>query len=260
MSVLPLQLVLGLASGSLVGFSLGLVGGGGSILAVPLLIYVVGVADPHIAIGTSAVAVAANALTGLALHARKGTVKWPCATVFAASGVVGALLGAALGKAMDGQKLLALFALLMLAVSALMLKKRRGEGDLAVHLDRGNLPRLLGMGGGAGLLSGFFGIGGGFLIVPGLMLATGMTILNAVASSLVAVASFGLATAASYAASGLVEWSLAAAFIAGGAAGGLFGTKAAHRLAADRGRLNLVFGLLIATVAAYMLARSFSAL
>src|SRR5215475_13432180 len=84
------QGALGLASGSLVGFSLGLVGGGGSILAVPLLIYLVGVSDPHVAIGTSAIAVAANAATNLVNHARAGNVKWRCASVFALAGVAGA--------------------------------------------------------------------------------------------------------------------------------------------------------------------------
>ncbi len=255
-----LQAALGFASGSLVGFTLGLVGGGGSILAVPLMVYVVGVPSPHVAIGTSAVAVAANAAVNLAHHARKRTVKWPCAAVFAGSGVLGALLGSTLGKIMDGQKLLALFALLMLAVSALMLKGRASEGDLHVHLSRRNLPWLVGLGALGGLLSGFFGIGGGFLIVPGLMLATGMTILNAIGSSLFAVMVFGVTTAANYALSGLVEWWLAIIFIAGGALGGLIGTRSAHRLAAHRGMLNTVFSGLIAAVAVYMLIRSAGAI
>ena len=94
--VMLLQGGLGLFSGSLIGFSLGLVGGGGSILAVPLLVYVVGVGDPHVAIGTSAVAVAANAATNLLTHARHGNVKWACASVFAAAGVVGAFIGSSL--------------------------------------------------------------------------------------------------------------------------------------------------------------------
>ncbi len=251
-----LQIALGLASGSLVGFTLGLVGGGGSVLAVPLMVYVVCVPSPHVAIGTSAVAVAANAATSLAHHARKGTVRWPCAAVFAGTGTLGALLGSTLGKMMDGQKLLMLFAVLMLVVSALMLKGRSGDSDRAVRLNRENLPRLIAVGGAAGLLSGFFGIGGGFLIVPGLMLATGMTILNAIASSLVAVTVFGATTAANYAFSGLVEWWLAIVFIAGGALGGLAGTHSAHRLAAKRGTLNMVFAAMIAAVAIYMLLRS----
>ena len=112
------QGVLGLASGALVGFSLGLVGGGGSILAVPLMVYVVGVPEPHVAIGTSAIAVAANAAINLSNHARGGTVIWSCALMFAAAGIVGAFGGSILGKMVDGQKLLALFALVMLVIAA----------------------------------------------------------------------------------------------------------------------------------------------
>ena len=113
----------------MVGFSLGLVGGGGSILAVPLLVYLVGVSDPHVAIGTSAIAVAANAAANLANHARAGNVKWRCASVFAVAGVAGAFLGSTLGKIVEGQKLLALFAIVMMVVAALMLKGRSGEGE-----------------------------------------------------------------------------------------------------------------------------------
>ena len=247
---------LGLASGSLVGFSLGLVGGGGSILAVPLLIYLVGVANPHVAIGTSAVAVAANAAMNLLNHARAGTVKWRCASTFAAAGIAGALVGSILGKLMDGQRLLALFAILMRGVAGLMLRGRGTAGDADVRLNRENLPRLVGSGLAAGALSGFFGIGGGFLIVPALMASTGMPILYAVSSSLVAVTAFGVTTAASYATSGLVDWTLAGLFIAGGVAGGLVGARSAQGLAGKKGALNTVFAALIVAVALYMLARS----
>ena len=232
-----LQIALGLASGSVVGFSLGLIGGGGSILAVPLMIYLVGVPEAHVAIGTSAVAVGVNAAANLAQHARRGTVKWRCAGVFAATGVVGAFAGSTLSKWMDGQRLLVLFALLMFAVGASMLRPRPDTGGESVELSRQNFSKLLSLGFLTGLLSGFFGIGGGFLIVPGLMLATGMPILNAIGSSLVAVAAFGLTSAANYAASGLVDWALAGIFIAGGV-------------------LNIAFACVIFTVAAYMLVRS----
>ncbi|HXW29484.1 MAG TPA: sulfite exporter TauE/SafE family protein [Xanthobacteraceae bacterium] len=250
------QYVLGLASGSLVGFSLGLVGGGGSILAVPLMVYLVGIPNAHVAIGTSAMAVAANAAVGLANHARSGRVKWNCSLVFAAAGVVGALLGSSLGKHIDGQKLLALFALLMIAVGVTMLRKRRSEGDETVQLDPSNLWKLIGIGVGTGTLSGFFGIGGGFLIVPGLMLATGMPILNAVGSSLVGVTAFGLTTATNYAFSGLIDWTLVAAFLGGGVAGGILGTHTAAILASRRGMLNIAFAGLVFIVAFYMLART----
>lgn len=251
-----LQFLLGALSGSAVGFTLGLVGGGGSILAVPLMVYLVGIDDPHVAIGTSALAVAANALIGLTNHARERNVKWRCAVAFATAGVVGAWFGAMLGKAMDGQKLLVLFALLMLLVAGLMVRTRGREGDATVVLNRGNAPRLLGSGAATGLLSGFFGIGGGFLVVPGLIASTGMPILFAVGSSLVAVTAFGLTTALSYASSGLVAWSLAATFIAGGALGSLFGTRLATRLADRKGALNMVLAGLIVVVALYMLYRT----
>ena len=122
--------------GALIGFTLGLIGGGGSILAVPLMVYAVGVPNPHVAIGTSALAVAINALIGLAQHARAGTVKWRCAGIFASCGVVGAFLGAGLGKAMDGQRLLLLFALLMIGVGALMLHGRKNLGSPGASWDR----------------------------------------------------------------------------------------------------------------------------
>ena len=253
-----MQGALGLASGALVGFSLGLVGGGGSILAVPLMVYVVGVPDAHVAIGTSAIAVAANAAVNLSNHSRGGTVRWGCALTFAAAGIIGAFVGSIFGKMLDGQKLLALFALLMLAIAALMLKTRARPGLPDVQMDWSNLPAIVGLGLATGTLSGFFGIGGGFLIVPALMLATGMSIMNAVSSSLVAVTAFGLTTAASYAWSGLISWGLAGLFIAGGIAGGLLGTRSARLLAAQRGALNIVFAAVIIAVALYMLARNLS--
>jgi uncharacterized membrane protein YfcA len=250
------QGALGLASGTVVGFSLGLVGGGGSILAVPLLVYLVGVSNPHVAIGTSAIAVAANAAASLANHAATGSVKWRCALIFAAAGVAGAFIGSSLGKAVDGQSLLALFAVLMMVIGALMLQGRSTAGADSVRLSRENFPKLVGFGLAAGALSGFFGIGGGFLIVPALIMATGMPTLNAVGSSLLAVTAFGLTTAANYALSGLVDWTLAALFIAGGVLGGLLGVRSAKTLADRKGALNAVFAALIFAVAVYMMVRS----
>src|SRR3978361_1651896 len=254
------QSVLGLASGMLVGFSLGLVGGGGSILAVPLMVYVVGVPEPHVAIGTSAIAVAANAAINLSNHARGGTVIWSCALVFAAAGIVGAFGGSILGKMVEGQKLLALFSLIMLVIAMLMLKTRSRIGLPDVKISMSNMPAIVGLGLAAGTLSGFFGIGGGFPIVPALMLATGMPIMNAVSSSLVAVTAFGLTTAASYAWSGLISWGLAGLFIAGGIAGGVIGTRWARILSSRRGALNIVFAVVIIAVALYMLARNITSL
>ena len=247
--------LLALACGGLVGFSLALIGGGGSILATPMLLYVVGLPDPHLAIGTSAVAVGANAWANLIPHARAGHVRWPAALAFAAAGVLGAFAGSSLGKRVDGHHLLVLFALLMLVVAALMLRGR--HGGMESRYPKPQLyPRLGATGFGAGALAGFFGIGGGFLIVPGLIFASGVEIITAIGSSLVAVGAFASTTALNYAASGLVDWRVAALFVAGGIGGGWLGARLARRLARTRGALNLVFALAIVAVAVYMLVRN----
>ena len=254
------QYLSGGASGLLVGFVLGLVGGGGSVLAVPLLLYVVGLKDPHQAIGTSALGVAANALAGLWSHARAGNVNWRCGSAFAAAGILGALGGSTLGKLVDGQKLLFLFALLMLAVAAQMFRTRGNKGDEGATCNRDNLGKVLAFGLGTGAFSGFFGIGGGFLIVPGLVASTSMAIYRAVGTSLVAVSAFGLTTAANYATSGFVIWPLAAVFILGGVAGSLLGTRASQAMATHKGSLNLAFAGFVAVVGIYVLVRSWVAM
>lgn len=248
--------LLTFGSGSLVGFALGLLGGGGSILALPLLVYVVGVRDTHVAIGTSALAVSVNAFANLISHAHAGTVKWPCAIVFALAGIAGAVLGAFLGRHVDGQHLLFLFGLVMLAVAAGMFGGRAAAGDPLVHIDRTIALRLMGTGLIVGFLSGFFGIGGGFLIVPAIMLGSGMATINAVGSSLVSVGVFGLTTAATYAAAGLVDWRVAGIFILGGIAGGLVGVKLSVRLSEKRDVLSKCFAVAVILVAAFVLWKS----
>ena len=186
-------------------------------------------------------------------------MKWRCALTFAAAGVAGAFLGSTAGKAFDGQKLLFLFALVMVIVGAMMLRRRGAIGNPDVSLNREMAPKVVGYGAATGVFSGFFGIGGGFLIVPGLIASTGMPMINAVGSSLVAVTAFGLTTALNYAFSGLVDWLLALAFILGGVAGGYAGARLARHLSATRGRLTTVFAALIFAVAAYMLWKSAAA-
>lgn len=245
-----------LFAGSLVGCVLGLIGGGGSILAVPLLLYVVGIRDPHVAIGTSALAVGANAAANLVGHWRLGNVKLPCTIAFATAGVLGALAGSSLGKAVDGQKLLLLFAIAMLVVGVAMLRRRDEAGDPSVHINPAIALRLAGAGFVTGGLSGFFGIGGGFLIVPGLMLGSGMPMLYAIGSSLFSVAAFGFTTAANYAWSGLIDWPVAIVFIAGGVLGGLAGIRLATRLGSRRKALTRIFATLVIVVAVYIAAKA----
>ena len=254
----PLTDLLAGGSGILTGGILGLVGGGGSILAVPLLIYAVGIVSPHVAIGTAAIAVSASALANLVFHARAGHVKWPCALVFSIKGVAGALTGAHFAKMVDGQRLLFLFGILMLVVGAAMLLPRKEATTADIRLDLASAPRMLpalaGTGLGVGLLSGFFGIGGGFLIVPGLMLATGMPLINAIGTSLVSVTAFGAATAGSYAASGLIDWRVAAFFVGGGMLGGLAGVALGKRMAERKRALGLVFAFIVIAAGLYVVA------
>jgi len=245
-------------SGALVGLLLTLFGGGGSVLATPLLLYAVGVKDPHVAIGTSAAAVAVNAAVGLATQARGGRVKWPCALVFGGAGLTGSLIGAQLAKQIDGQALLAWFAVAMALVGLSMLRSPKSLGDPGVRLDRRLTLRLAPLGLATGLAAGFFGIGGGFLIVPGLMAATGMTLAHAAASSLVSVVLFGAATSVSYAASGLVDWPIFLALVAGGAVGARGAASLAPRLAASAGQARRLFAAMIIATAAYVAWRVLS--
>ena len=249
-----------LAAGALVGGVLGLVGGGGSVLAVPLLVYGVGVDSAHVAIGTSAVAVSINALANLAAHGRAGNVKWGCASVFSAAGVVGAWIGSSFAKVLDGHRLLMLFGAMMIVVGAATLRPPLRPERPDVRLSRESagrlLPPLIGMGRGVGALSGFFGIGGGFLIVPAIMAATGMPIIAAIGTSLVSVAAFGATTAANYALSGLVDWRIAALFVAGGFAGGYLGVTGGKALAGRKNALRLVFGILVIAVGLYVCGRA----
>jgi hypothetical protein len=250
-------LLLALLAGVPIGLAIGMVGGGGSILAVPLLVYVVGVASPHAAVGTAAVTVALNAVAGVWAHERNGNIKWPCALVFAAAGIVGAALGAEAGKMVDGSRLLAAFGVLMLVVGALLLKPRRTPPQPDVRLSRDTaghlLPRLLPIGFGVGVLAGFFGIGGGFLIVPGLILATAMPIGVAVGTSLVIVTALGATTAISYAVSGLVDWPLTALLVLGGAIGSTIGMRIGRRLADRRRTFEIVFACVVIAVGVFVL-------
>lgn len=248
-------LLLAAVGGVLIGLLLTLFGGGGSVLATPWLMFVVGIVDTHAAIGTSAAAVAVNAAGGLAAQARAGRVKWPCASVFGVAGLAGALTGAQLAMRVDGAVLMNWFAVAMIAIALSMLVPRQSEGDPGVHLTARMVLKLAPVGLVAGLAAGFFGIGGGFLIAPGLMAATGMTLANAGASSLVSVALFGSATSLSYAASGQVVWSVFGALVAGGAVGTLAALPLARRLENRAVLARTLFAAMVIMVAIYILVR-----
>ncbi|HEX7325849.1 MAG TPA: sulfite exporter TauE/SafE family protein [Rhodanobacteraceae bacterium] len=253
------HLVAAVCCGGLVGFSLALTGGGGSTLAVPLLLYVVGMGDAHMAIGTSALAVGLNAYANLVPHARAGHVRWRPAIIFTAAGIIGAFVGSEIGKWVNGRELVGLFAILVLVVAVLMARPRRQSSASSL----GETPpwlrtRISGTGLGAGVISGFFGVGGGFLIVPGLMLSARMTIIDAIGTSLFGVGSFGIVTALNYARSGLIDWPIAGEFIAGGIVGGWLGAILARHLSTKRSALNWIFAGLLFAIGVYMLVRTYA--
>lgn len=245
-----------LLGGAVIGLLLSVFGGGGSVLATPLLLYIVGIRDPHVAIGTSAAAVAVNAAVGLLVQARAGRVKWPCALVFGGAGLTGSLIGAHIAKQIDGSQLLIWFALAMALVGGSMLLPRKGEGDADVQLNPAMTLKLAPAGAVTGLAAGFFGIGGGFLIVPGLMATTGMTLATAAASSLVSVVLFGAATSASYAASGMVNWPVFAALVGGGAIGSVLAIPVGRVLATRVVVARVGFALMVLATAVYVAWRA----
>lgn len=251
--------IIAILSGVLVGFTLGLVGGGGSVLATPLLLYAIVGLPPHVAIGTGAFAVSVNAFLNFLAQIRSGRIIWKVAILFAIFGSFGAFVGSSVGKAMNGDKLIFVFGLAMLGVGAAMLwpiePKLDAAGKVVVSGTKSALVAV-----GVGCLAGFFGIGGGVLIVPGLVLATRMPMLNAISTSLLAVTSFGLTTAVNYAVSGLVDWVIAAQFIGGGLLGGFLGIRAGIFLSRSKGALNKAFAALTFAVACYVLYRSGTAL
>lgn len=267
-------ILLSLMSGAIVGFSLGFIGGGGSILAVPLLIYVVGIEDPHVAIGTSALAVSINAATNLLHHARIRNVKFGEGLAFAIPGVVGTIIGSQLGLLTPPSSLILLFALLMLVMAVKMLVNkptRKGimenQGHNGRLVDFSNLTvrrqinfltfrklKLLGM--LVGLAAGYFGIGGGFLIVPSL-LHSGLNISNAIGTSLIPVSMFGATTALGYSFASQVNIVISILFVIGGAGGGFLGTKMLTRIPMNI--VTNVFAILTAVVGVYIILKLFLA-
>jgi uncharacterized membrane protein YfcA len=254
----PLAYAIAVGGGAVIGLLLAVFGGGGSVLATPLLMYGVGVRDPHVAIGTAAAAVSLNALVALGGQARGGHVKWPCALVFGGAGLAGSLIGAEFAKHVEGHRLLLWFAAAMALIGVSMLLPKKAEGDPDVRLDLALARRLAPIGLATGVAAGFFGIGGGFLIVPGLMAATGMTLKHAAAASLVSVALFGAATSASYAVSGLMNWPLFMALVAGGGIGALAGLPIAKALSNRAAQARQVFALMVVLVAGYVAWRAIS--
>jgi hypothetical protein len=213
--------LLALALSSLIGVSLGLLGGGGSILALPVLVYVAGL-DVHAAIGASLAIVGATALVGGLVHARRGRADVRAAALFGVAGMLGSPLGAQATRLVPGRVLLLLFAGLMLVVASFMLRGRAPVRPGRPGPHRAAIP-LAGF--GVGVLTGFLGVGGGFLIVPALLLLADVPIHRAVGSSLLVIAANSAAGVVGHLRLGRMPLGLTAAFTAAAILGALVGVR-----------------------------------
>lgn len=248
-----MALALGLILSAGIGLSLGLIGGGGSIITVPVLVYVLGV-EPHSAIGMSLAVVGSTALVGALLHHRKGAVEWRTGAVFAASGIASAFLGSRLTRLVSPPVLMLLFAALMLVVATVMLARRSPAAD-ARHA--ANLPREALSGLGVGFLTGFLGVGGGFLIVPALVVFGGLPIKAAIGTSLLVIAVNCGAGLLGHMTAGGFDAKLTVMVAALAVGGALVGTALSHRF--HPAGLRRIFAWFVVAVALYLVARNYNA-
>ena len=231
-----------------VGVSLGLLGGGGSVLSVPLLVYVAGW-NPHQATTGSLFVVGVTSAIGLLWHARAGRVRWRTGLVFGLAGMAGAYTGGLASGLVPGAVLLISFAALMVAASAGMIRGRRGE-PAAAGADMRLLPAL-GLGAIVGAVTGFVGAGGGFVIVPALVLVAGLSMPEAVGTSLLVIAMQSGAGLAGHLARAQLPWALTLAVTAMAVAGSLAGGRFTGRIPASA--LRRGFGILVLLVALLVL-------
>jgi uncharacterized membrane protein YfcA len=267
--------ILAVPLGLLIGLSLGALGAGGSILTVPALVYVLG-QDPRTATTSSLLIVGATSLIALVPHARAGRVRFGQGLLFGILGTAGSIAGSTLSSTVPPAVLLTAFAALMLLVATLMLRRslrapRYGgeapelaaEPMLTLRPLTCACPRVVKVvvtATAVGLLTGFFGVGGGFALVPALVLALGYPMPVAVGTSLLVIAINSATALAARISSGSdhLDWALIGIFTAAAIAGSLVGGRISAR--ANPRHLTLAFALLLVAVALYTAARTLPAL
>ncbi|MCK2214795.1 sulfite exporter TauE/SafE family protein [Actinomadura sp. ATCC 31491] len=242
---------LTLAAAVVVGVTLGLFGGGGSILTVPVLVYLAGVPAKQ-AIAMSLFVVAVTSAVSAVGHARAGRIRWRTGLIFGAAGMAGAYGGGLLGPHLPEALLMAAFAAMMLATAVAMIRDRRVPAARPARHELPVLP-VIAEGIGVGLVTGLVGAGGGFLVVPALVLLGGLPMGVAVGTSLLVIAMKSLAGLAGYLASTPVDWALALPVTAAAVVGGLIGGALAGRVDADR--LRKGFGWFVLAMGAFVLVQ-----
>ncbi|HVN54826.1 MAG TPA: sulfite exporter TauE/SafE family protein [Anaerolineaceae bacterium] len=242
------DLVIGFA----IGLSLGLLGGGGSILTVPALVYLVG-QTPQAAVATSLAIVGANSAVGALFHQRSGVFNWKVAILFGGAGMAVAYLAVGLSKRLSPALLMVLFATLMLGIGALMLLQKHPKapaGDQPTRTEKQTAWIALLAGAGTGFLTGILGVGGGFLIVPALVMLVGLPMYQAVGTSLAIIAANSLAGLLGHL-DGPFDLGVTIFFVAAGILGTFAGSKLAHRLPA--GRLRQLFAMFVILLAVFLM-------
>ncbi|ADU02056.1 predicted permease (plasmid) [Mycolicibacterium gilvum Spyr1] len=254
-AVSPVTVVITLVLGAVIGVLLGLLGGGGSILAVPALVYALGLGVEQ-AIPMSLIVVAVASAVGVLPRLRAGQVQWRLAAVFAVAGIPAALLGSAIGERLPQRVLMIGFAILMIGAGLRMLTDSTDAGTACTVGDGGInwrrcAPRSIPAGFAVGLLTGLFGVGGGFVIIPALVLLLGVQMSVAIGTSLLIIVANSAAGALFHLDGASIDWSITAAFVATAIGGSLVAGHYGARL--DTGRLQHWFAYLVFAVAAYVL-------
>lgn len=247
------QLVIALALAALVGVSLGLLGGGGSILTVPILTYVLGM-DPREAIAASLFIVGTTSTVSAITHARAGRVRWKTGVLFGVAGMVGAFGGGVIGGFVPGVVLMILFALMMIVTAIAMIRGRKNR-DGGSSAPSGDLPvaRILLDGLLVGVATGLVGAGGGFLVVPALNLLGGLPMAIAVGTSLLVIALKSFAGLGGYLLSVRLDWPIVLAFTTTAVAGSFIGVALAGRI--PERALRRGFGIFVLVMGAFVLVQ-----
>ena len=242
--MIPLELVLGFG----IGLSLGLLGGGGSILTVPALVYLVG-QTPQAAVTTSLAIVGTNSLMGAMFHRSQGTLNWKVALTFGSAGMLVSYLSANLSKNLSSYVLLMVFALLMLIIGV-MLFFRHADGIVTSQSEKSKTV-VLASGAAVGLLTGVLGVGGGFLVVPALVMLVGLPVQVAVGTSLIVIAMNSVAGFIGHMGSSSLDLAMILIFTSSGLIGTLAGTKLSSRISSSR--LQKVFAIFVFILALFLL-------
>lgn len=250
-------LILGFVLSALIGLSLGLIGGGGSIITVPVLVYVLGV-EAHEAVGMSLAVVGATSLVGSFLHYRRGAVQLRTGLIFGGAGIVGALLGSPLTLLLSPAALMLTFAMLMLVVAALMLRRKASDERVETVEKALSVWKALAAGLGVGILTGFLGVGGGFLIVPALLMFGGLGMKDAIGTSLFVIFLNCVAGLVGHASQNHFDWNLTAMVTVLAVTGTIFGTLLSHRVPSTK--LQKGFALFVLGVSVFLVAQNYSVL